>query len=276
MDSASVRVTKCPPVSHDEWQELSLLGIITSILIGLREVPEPMGKNKQLVNRTRQEEKNRDAALSELHGLVEELMSCRKDAVSTIGRCRSLIESVKRTPMDVPQKCRAVASEQKKFKKSDELVRKQFARESIAMGAAVAGVGGLTAAVWQLKDRLAKLLKKRNILAVAIVGIAFLAVGLVWLIASALKKKNSEELSRFIEDCQNVTGCARRKTLEVRELLERTAVQREGLESMLAAVEAVRDAKYGQLDPSQQKSLILLLNGTLGLAQLLNEEVSTQ
>lgn len=235
-----------------------------------------MGKNKQLANRARQEEKNRDAALSELHGLMEGLMSCRKDAASTIGRCRSLIESVKRTPMDVPQKCRAVASEQKKFKKSDELVRKQFARESIAMGAAVAGAGGLATAVWQLKNRLAELVKSRNILVAVILGIAFLAVGLVWLIASALKKKNNEELSRFIEDCQNVAGIARRKTLKARELLERTAAQREGLESMLAAVEVVRGAKYGQLDPSQQKSLILLLNGTLGLAQLLNEEVSAQ
>lgn len=231
------------------------------------------GKKNKLVVAAKEAEKKRDSALGELEQECRKHMNARKEAEQLIQSLLDFFNSIKRTPMKLKGEVKSIAREQKGFRKSDEITKRQFARDSIGIVVAVIGVGGIAAFAWKMKDQLRNFFSQSKIGMVIIFPIAALAVGIVAKIVGLFKKTSAKEWAEFAESCNKATAEAKMKELASKEARERIEKATKGLNRQFELAESLRGSSFSKLQKDQKDQLVALVRNTLAMAQDINLKV---
>lgn len=231
------------------------------------------GKKNELVVTAKEAEKKRDSALGELERECKRHMNARKEAEQLIQSLLDFFNSIKRTPMKLKGEVKSIAREKQDFKKSNEIIKRQFARDSIGIGVAVIGVGGVAAFAWKMKDQLRNFFSQSKIGMVIIFHVAVLAAGIVTKIVGLFKKASAKEWAEFAESCNKVTVEAKTKELASREARERVEKATKGLNRQFELAESLRGSSFSKLRDDQKGQLVALVRNTLAMAQDLNLKV---
>lgn len=232
------------------------------------------GRKNDQVDRAKDAERRRDEALDELDKQRRSLMSARAGAKEAVSDCLELLSSMRSKPFKMKRHVRSIERSRKRFRKSDELVEMQFARDSIATGAAVMAVGGLLGAVYRFRSEIAGLIKKRPPLAIAgILGILAGATLAINKIGSFFIKKSAKEWAEFTEECLKVAEEAMKASLSAKNSALEISRQADGLKACLDQLVSLRGGKFGDLRSDVQDRVWQLLLNAETLAAEINAEV---
>lgn len=232
------------------------------------------GRKNSQTERAKVAEKKRDEALEELEESRKTLMAARQEAEDSVSACLNLLGSMRSMPFKIKKRMGSIEHERKRFRKSDELVERQFARDSIITGAAVVAVGGVLGAVYKFHDEIANLLKKKPPLVIAgilgaVAGVTLFvgAIGLFFI------RKNAKEWSEFTEECLRAGEEARKASLKAKRAAIEISRQTEGLKRHLESLAGLHGKKFRSLSDSAQDRLWQLLLNAETLAREINAEV---
>lgn len=232
------------------------------------------GRKNDQTDRAKDAERRRDEALDELDKQRRSLMSTRTGAEEVVSESLELLSSMRSKPFKMKRYVRSIERARKRFRKSDELIEKQFARDSIATGAAVVAVGGLLGAVYRFRSEIASLIKKRPPLLIAgILGILAGAALTINSIGSFFIKKSAKEWAEFTEECLKVAEGAKKASLIAKKSTLEITRQVDGLKAYLESLTSLRGKKFVNLKKADQERLWQLLLNTETLAVGINAEV---
>lgn len=232
------------------------------------------GRKSGQTDRAKDAERRRDEALDELDRQRRSLMAARASAKEVISDSFELLSSMRSKPFKMKRRIRAIERSRRHFRKSDELVEKQFARDSIATGAAIVTAGGLLGAVYRFRGELANLIKKRPPLIIAgILGTLAGAAFAISKIGSFLIGKSAREWAEFTEECLRVAEEATEASLIAKNASLEIARQADALRACLEPLAGLREKKFGNLRDDVQDRLWQLLLNTETLAMEIDVEV---
>lgn len=229
-----------------------------------------LGRRSELEIAAREAEKERDTALKKLEVSRDKLLSTRKRAEDVVDESMLLLNSVSSVPLVFRKDMGLIRRERKRFKRSDEIVKSQFARETAVLGAAAIAAGGFAGVVWKMRSKLTELLKSNKLF---IVAGSFSVLLAIWKVRSLFVRKNAEEWRRHADECieeARITrnlGC--QADADERLISSHLAL----LGDLLTSVEGARGKKFRSLSSGLQDSITQLLSNTQWLAKLLNGEV---
>lgn len=106
-----------------------------------------LGRKSELEIAAREAEKKRDTALKELDENREKLLAARKRAEGVVCESMLLLNSVSSVPLRFRMDMTLIGHEQKRFRRSDEIVKSQFARDAAALGVAAIATTGFAGIV---------------------------------------------------------------------------------------------------------------------------------
>lgn len=223
------------------------------------------------------EESKRDAAQGQYEKTVEAHMETRGDAQASVMRSKSLIDTFKRTPMDVSAKRRDIKKEQNSFSSTDKTIKKQLARRTVASGVVVVGLTGIAAIVWNWRQEILSLItdafKKKEYYKLIILFVPLVVACALYWLAACFKRRDAEEWTTVIEQMQAETATICEKDLKVTELSERLQQSADELDHLTSQLSSLKGSRFRDLDSIGRKQLYTLVGNTLSLAQLLNQEV---
>lgn len=229
-----------------------------------------LGRRSELEIAAREAEKERDAALKKLVVSRDKLLSTRKRAEDVVDESMLLLNSVSSVPLVFRKDMGLIRRERKRFKRSDEIVKSQFARETAVLGAAAIAAGGFAGVVWKMRSKLTELLKSNKLFMVAGSCSVFL---IIWKVRSLFVRKNAEEWRSHADGCIEEARIARnlgcQADADERLISSHLAL----LGDLLTSVEGARGKKFRSLSSGLQDSITQLLSNTQWLAKLLNGEV---
>lgn len=233
-----------------------------------------LGRRSELVIAAREAEKKRDTALKELNENREKLLSTRKRAEGIVDESMLLLNSVSSVPLHFRKDMDLIRHEQRGFKRSDEIVKSQFARDAAALGVAAIATGGFAGIVWKMRSKVTELLKsKKSIVAVGISALAAALLFGVWKVSRLFARKNAEEWRKHADECIEEARNARDLSCQAEADEKLISSHSTLLGGLLTSVEEARGKKFRCLSPELQDSLTQLLSNTQWLAKLLNGEV---
>ena len=201
-------------------------------------------------------------------------MDAREEAKASVSACLALLSSMRSTPFKMRGHINSIERAKRKFRKSDDLVERQFARDSIATGAAVATAGGVFGAAYKFRDEIASLIKKKPPLVIA--GILGAVAGVALVIGSIGKffiRKSTREWAGFTEECLKVADEATRESLKAKQSALEISRQAEGLKICLVPLSGLHGKKFKSLSGDDQDRLWQLLLNAETLAREINAEV---
>ena len=111
------------------------------------------GRKSDQEKLAKEAERKRDDALADLERSRKVLMKERAEAEATVTSCIELLSSMRSTSFKMRRRVRTVARAERRFKRSDEIVRKQFGRDAILTGAAAVSAGGILGAAYRFATR---------------------------------------------------------------------------------------------------------------------------
>lgn len=229
-----------------------------------------LGRRSELEIAAREAEKERDTALKKLVVSRDKLLSTRKRAEDVVDESMLLLNSVSSVPLVFRKDMGLIRRERKRFKRSDEIVKSQFARETAVLGAAAIAAGGFAGVVWKMRSKLTELHKSNKLF---IVAGSFSVLLIIWKVRSLFVRKNVEEWRRHADECIEEARIARnlgcQADADERLISSHLAL----LGYLLASVEGARGKKFRSLSSGFQDSITQLLSNTQWLAKLLNGEV---
>ncbi|MBM6775113.1 hypothetical protein [Olsenella profusa] len=203
------------------------------------------GIRKEQSERAKEAEKRRDGALDALDESRKTLTDARAKAEATVSECLDLLSSMRSAPFRMRRQVRFVGRARKKFRKSNEIVEKQFARDAIAAGAAVATVGGVLGAVCKFRNEIGNLLKKKPPVAVAwILAVVAGAAFTISKIGSIFVQKSAKEWAEFTEECLRVADDATKASLRAKSEAMKISRQDESLEACLKTPVNLRGKRF--------------------------------
>ena len=227
-------------------------------------------KPSELEIAAREAEKERDTALKKLVVSRDKLLSTRKRAEDVVDESMLLLNSVSSVPLVFRKDMGLIRRERKRFKRSDEIVKSQFARETAVLGAAAIAAGGFAGVVWKMRSKLTELLKSNKLF---IVAGSFSVLLVILKVRSLFVRKNAEEWRRHADECIEEARIARnlgcQADADERLISSHLAL----LGDLLTSVEGARGKKFRSLSSGLQDSITQLLSNTQWLAKLLNGEV---
>lgn len=231
-----------------------------------------LGRRSELEIAAREAEKKRDAALRKLEVSSEKLLSTRKRAEDVVDKSMLLLNSVSSVSLLFRKNIGLIKHERKKFKRSDEIVKSQFARETVALGAAAIAAGGFVGAAWKMRSKVSELLKsKKSFIVAGLLSISFIA----WKVRILFARKNAEEWRKhadeYIEQARGARDLSCQADADEKLISSHLML----LGDLLASVEGARGKKFRSLSPELQDSITQLLSNTQWLAKLLNGEVTS-
>lgn len=228
------------------------------------------GRRSELEIAAREAEKERDTALKKLVVSRDKLLSTRKRAEDVVDESMLLLNSVSSAPLVFRKDMGLIRRERKRFKRSDEIVKSQFARETAVLGAAAIAAGGFAGVVWKMRSKLTELHKSNKLF---IVAGSFSVLLIIWKVRSLFVRKNAEEWRRHADECIEEARIARnlgcQADADERLISSHLAL----LGDLLTSVEGARGKKFRSLSSGLQDSITQLLSNTQWLAKLLNGEV---
>ena len=229
-----------------------------------------LGRSSELEIAAREAEKERDTALKKLVVSRDKLLSTRKRAEDVVDESMLLLNSVSSVPLVFRKDMGLIRRERKRFKRSDEIVKSQFARETAVLGAAAIAAGGFAGVVWKMRSKLTELLKSNKLF---IVAGSFSVLLVILKVRSLFVRKNAEEWRRHADECIEEARIARnlgcQADADERLISSHLAL----LGDLLTSVEGARGKKFRSLSSGLQDSITQLLSNTQWLAKLLNGEV---
>lgn len=240
------------------------------------EMVDLFGRKTELEAAAREAEKRRDAALKSLDEACVNLLRTRKRAEALVDESMMLLNSVSFVPLKFIKGKSSIKHEQRKFRKSDEIVRRQFARDAISLGVAAVAAGGLASIVWKVRNRVSELFKSNRSL--VLVGACTVVAGLffgAWKISRVFVRKSTREWEQHAKECIEEAKTANECSLEAKSDEEIISSHMQKLELLLTSSEGARNQKFPALPREQKESVTQLLSNTEWLAKLLNGEVTT-
>lgn len=233
-----------------------------------------LGRKSELEIAAREAEKKRDTALKELDENREKLLAARKRAEGVVCESMLLLNSVSSVPLRFRKDMTLIGHEQKRFRRSDEIVKSQFARDAAALGVAAIATTGFAGIVWKARSKVTELFKsKKSIVAVGISALVAAFLLGVWKASRLFARKNAEEWRKQADECIKEARSAKDLSCQAEADEKLISSHSTFLGSLLASAEGARGKKFRCLSPELQDTLTQLLSNTQWLARLLNGEV---
>ena len=215
-----------------------------------------LGRRSELEIAARDAEKERDTALKKLVVSRDKLLSTRKRAEDVVDESMLLLNSVSSVPLVFRKDMGLIRRERKRFKRSDEIVKSQFTRETAVLGAAAIAAGGFAGVVWKMRSKLTELLKSNKLF---IVAGSFSVLLVIWKVRSLFVRKNAEEWRRHADECIEEARIARnlgcQADADERLISSHLAL----LGDLLTSVEGARGKKFRSLSSSKTTCQFLML-----------------
>lgn len=129
----------------------------------------------------REAEKRWNQELESLDDARSSLLVTRERAEALVDESMKQLNSVSLVPLRFIKDKISIKREQRKFRQSDEIIKRQFARDSVSPGVAAVAVGGFACLVWKMRNKVSELFKSNRPL--VLVGACAVAAGLffgVW------------------------------------------------------------------------------------------------
>lgn len=232
------------------------------------------GRKNELSELAKEAERRKDEALKELDASCDALMEVRARAESITIECFDLLSSMRSAPFTMRRRVRSIERAKRRFDKSDDIVRKQFARDTVVTGAAVVAAGGILGAVYRFRNEIQNLFRKRPPLAIA--GLLGIAVGVslaVSAIGGLFVRRSAQEWAEFTEECLKEARAAAEASQRAKNRIAEISRQAELLETLFSQLKGLHDARFKSLSDGDRGRIWQLLLNAESLAKDLNMEV---
>ena len=211
----------------------------------------------------------------------EDLDRERDTACDLITDVESLVESIRNAPHAMKQKREKITHTRETFQSASEIKRKERKEKMGAAAGAVALLGAGAAAVSSFGEYLVTIFEKifgkktskNNILWLAFLIIALLALVIVAISWAASKAKAAREAARNLKKVTKATKDLKLQIVQVSARIQEAKQQRDIVQSFYDRLSSYFGENYLSIPKDDRKDLIAMVNHTEALAKMLDINV---